>query len=233
MDEAAVAEQVSAEVAVVVDEARELTIIHDQNVNEASELLAQCVRITKQAEKWRKELTKPLLDNKARIDAFFRELVKPASETEARLREAIAAYNTERERTRQEHERLARAELARREKERETERAQLAEAIGVDPAQMPGLDLAHAVVVPELDMMVTTESGSVSARPVTKVTVVEPDAVPRVWCVPDVKAIEAFVKAAVRDNPATATRVVGEVFGGSVTFEVVMTTVVNTEKEGA
>jgi hypothetical protein len=100
LDEAAVAEQVSAEVAVVVDEARELDVITEANLSTASEVLAQCVRITKQAEKWRKQLTKPLLDDKARIDAFFRELAAPAREAEEHLRRAISDYHTRRSRSR-------------------------------------------------------------------------------------------------------------------------------------
>ena len=207
-----------------------LVEVDENNLHDASEALARCAAVLKSAETLRVSMTKPLLDHKKYLDGIFKESVAPVQALSDRLRAAISRYNTERERRREEQERLARAAIAKRAKEQEGERARLAEAIGVAPEAIPVIDLTNAVVVPPLETEVVTASGSVTARPTIKVSVIDPDLVPRPWCVPDQKAIEGFVKAAVKDEGVeVARRTVADIFGRGVEFEVIMTTVVNTD----
>lgn len=214
----------------LVAEAAPLVEVREDNLHDASEALARCAAILKDAEAMRVRMTKPLLDHKKFLDGVFKESVAPVQELSDKLRAAITRYNTEREREREEKERLARAELMRRAKAREAENARLAEAIGVEPGSIPTLDLTNAVIVPPIETEVVTASGRVTARPITRVRVVDPDKVPRPWCQPDQKAIEAFVRAAVKDGGIEeAKRTVREVFHGGVEVEIEMTTVVNTD----
>jgi len=211
-------------------DAGELAVVTEENLHTYSDMLARCASVLKDSEKLRKALTKPLLDHKANIDRMVKERVAGVVELDRKLRAAIGAFNTERERVRAQQERLARAALAERAREQEADRARLAEAAGVPVEAIPVLDLTRAVVVEPLDTEVVTASGSVTARPVTKVTVVKDDLVPRPWCVPDVRAIEAFVKAAVKDEGLDgAQRTVREVFHGGVEVAVEMVTVVKTD----
>jgi hypothetical protein len=207
-----------------------LTEVDESNLHDASEALARCAAVLKSAEKLRVSMTKPLLDHKKYLDTIFKDSVAPVQELSDRLRAAITKYNTQRERERRERERRALDVLAQREREREADRVKFAEAVGVPPEDIPVLDLTRSVVVAPLETEVVTASGSITARPVVKVHISNSNLVPRPWCVPDEKAITAFVKAAVKDEGVeTATRTVADIFGASVTFEVEMTTVVTTD----
>ena len=213
----------------IVFEVGDLGPVSESNLHSYSDMLARCAAVLKDSEKLRKALTKPHLDHKATIDRMVKERIAPVAELDRKLRAAITAYNTERERERQQQERLARAALAQRAREQEAERAAMAEAVGVPVEAIPVIDLNRAVVIEPLDTEVVTASGSVTARPVVKVHIENSNLVPRAWCVPDEKAITAFVKAAFKDEGAEkAKRTVADVFGPSVTFEVEMTTVVTT-----
>jgi hypothetical protein len=223
-------DDLKVEVGLVVAETAPLVEVDESNLHDASEALARCAAILKSAETMRVKMTKPLLDHKKFLDALIKESVAPVQEASDRLRAAISRYNTERERERERQERLARAALAERAKEQEAGRAKLAEAIGVPVEAIPVLDMTRAVVVPPLETEVVTASGSVTARPVVKVRIDNSNLVPRPWCVPDEKAITAFVKTAVKDEGIeVAKRTVLDIFGASVSFEVEMVTVVNAD----
>lgn len=226
-EEAAQIDHLHAEALEVAEQAAPLVTVTEDNLHDASEALVRCTRILKDAEGLRVAMTKPLLDHKRYLDGLIKDRVAPVQDMADRLRAAITAFNTARERERQERERAARAVLAQRQHAAEGERARLAEAVGVQPEDIPVMDLTTAVVVAPLDTEVVTASGTITSRAIVKVTVTDAEAVPRPWCVPDAKRIEAFVKAAVKDDPDSAERTVREVFGGSVSFETVMTTVVS------
>jgi hypothetical protein len=214
----------------LVTQAKPLVSIDEDNLHDASEALARCAALLKSAETMRVKMTKPLLDHKKFLDGVFKESVAPVQELSDRLRAAITKYNTQRERERRERERRALDVLAQREREREADRVKFAEAVGVPVEDIPVLDLTKSVVVEPLETEVVTASGHITARPVVKVRISNSNLVPRPWCVPDEKAITAFVKAAVKDEGVeTATRTVADIFGASVTFEVEMTTVVTTD----
>ena len=192
--EAREVEKVSATSLVLAAEAEAVTIVTDRTLPEASELLARCNAHLKDAEALRKRLTKPLLDHKKFIDELFKESLAPVAEMEAKLRKAIADYHTERERERREREAEAREALRARAKEREADNARLAATIGVDPDVLaePHPD-TWEVIVPENVRQVDTVAGSVTARPITRFEVTDPDLVPRPYCIPDEKAIRRFV----------------------------------------
>jgi len=219
---------IRADAYALVVEAEPLAEVTEDNLHDASEVLARCAAVLKSAERLRVAMTKPLLDHKKYLDTIFKESVAPVQELSDRLRAAITRYNTERERVREEQERLARAVLAQRQREHEADRAKLAEAAGVPLDALPVEDLSR-LRAPALETEVVTASGSVTARPVVKVHIANSNLVPRPWCVPDEKAITAFVRAAVKDEGIEAARrTVADIFAAGVTFEVEMVTVVNT-----
>lgn len=197
--EAQEVDAVAATSLVLAAEAEAVTIVTDRTLNDASELLARCNAHLKDAEALRKKLTKPLLDHKKFIDDLFKEKLAPVVDMEGKLRKAIGAYHTEKERERQEREAAAREALRERAKEREAENERLAKAIGVDPDVLAG---PHPdtwdVVVPENVRQVDTAAGTVSARPVMRFEVTDANLVPRAYCVPDEKAIRRYVDFAIR-----------------------------------
>jgi len=222
--------QLQAQVALTVTDAEGLVEIDDANIHDAGEVLARCAGILKNSEALRIRATKPILEAKKNVDAMFKEAVAPIQSLSDRLRQGITAFNTERERARQQQEALARAAIEKRAREQQADRARLAQAAGLPEDAIPVLDLSRAVIVPPLDTEVITASGRITARPVVKVYISDPDKVPRPWCIPDHKAIESFVKAAVKDGSIEeARRTISEVFWGGVGFEIEMTTVVNTD----
>lgn len=189
-------EALEAEATFVMTAAGAYGTVRPDNVQEASEALAQCTAYLKGAEKLRKALTQPLVDHKRFIDNLIKKRTEPVAETEQALRKAIGAYHTEQERQRQLEERKARQALEAANAAREAERRKLAEAVGVEPEDFePVLPGPTDVVVPARATTERTSSGTVGVRPVLRFEVEDAHAVPRSMCKPDEARIRDFVKA--------------------------------------
>ena len=220
-------EQLGEAALILVNDADDLLVVDEVNVDEASAMLVRCTAYARDAEELRKAITKPLLDHKTFIDHLFKTKVKPVVDLQTALRGAISAFRTRQENERRERERLAREALAAADIERRKRDEELAKAVGVDVDQMPTQSLAEAdVVVPPIDAKVDVEGGSVTVRPVVKFDVTNPNLVPRRFCVPDEKAIRKYVVDMVEAVGIDGAQVVFAQELQGVAVRVEMTTVV-------
>jgi len=208
----------------LVTAAKRVTIVDASNIDDASAMLVDCVTYHKRAEALRVKLTKPLLDHKRWIDALFKRKTQPVVELEESLREGISAYETARERERREAEAKMRRELQAK---AEVDRERKAKMLGHDVDDIDVPDYSQAEVMPKLVTDVKTSGGKVTTRPVPDVRVVDPDMVPREFCVVDKKRVRKFVDSILKTHSWEEAREVFEHKLPGVKVDVKMTTVVN------
>lgn len=169
-------------------------VINDNNTLEQGKNLAKnAKKIETLIEDKRKEITKPLLDEKKQIDDFAKSVTAELNAAVKDLRAQILKYEQEQERIRQEE--LRRLEAERRAREEELRR-QMAEAHRVDP-----------VVVQELQNLKSQQAVAVAETPKNSITkvwsyeIVEIGIIPREFLMPDDAKIKAAVRAGIRDIP--------------------------------
>lgn len=149
----------------------------------AENLLIAARAARAEAEKTRKEITRPLDESKARVMELFRPLV-------ARLDRGITAINNELTRYR--------FELLALQQERQRQAMQeAAEAMKTGEVVEPpdALDVPHVAKTSRADM------GSVTYREDWDITITDPTLVPRDLCEPSLPRIRARVKSGVTSIP--------------------------------
>lgn len=112
-----------------VNSAITIKVADPQTYAEAADELAKVKGVAKRIEEQRKELTKPLDDEKKRVMDYVRPFTDALSRVETALKKGLGEYDAEQERK----QRLAQAEAeekARKEQERLEKRAETAEASG-------------------------------------------------------------------------------------------------------
>lgn len=161
----------------------------DDDLFAAAAALCNAASVARRVEDKRKELTKPMLADKARVDAFFAELAAPVKAEEERLRGLIGAFHVKR---------YEKAEAAQR---RAIDKAQAK----AEAAQAGGNDLPVLAPCAPLEATggVKTPAGRVSIRLAVQVDVVDAGALPSEFLMvcPNTKAIAAAVEAGRTDIP--------------------------------
>ncbi len=181
-------------------EAEVLTIENAAGYSSAAAWLQKIKAKAKALEDARREMTRPLDESKARIIDWFRGPLGLLGDAEAKIKSAMLAYTeAERRAAEKEQRRLAEEAAASAERERA---AILAEAAahrqaGLDETAEDLEEEAEEVepapvvrVVPNLPRV-----SGIATRTVWKVRILDPDAIPREYMIPDEKQLLAIAKA--------------------------------------
>ena len=189
--------------------AQAVKITSPEDAQAAVDQTRQIKECGKAIEEARKEKTKPLDDEKKAWMDAFRPATEVLDKAEGLLKNAISAWNLEQRRIAQEAEALRRkleqeeqARLAKEQKDAEAllEKADEAAASG-DIAAAEALENQAMAIqestsyVPATPAPASTKIKGASSRQVWKCRIVDPSRVPRQWCAPDEKALDAYAKA--------------------------------------
>lgn len=159
----------------VLKEIETIEVTDDQSSQLGAEMLSKLKKAKDAFEKKRKEVTKPILDEKRDIDNYFKTFIVPIENAEKSMRRKVGTYLS----AKAEEERKANEALAAQ-----------AEKLGTEMIEVP--------VVPQA---VQTEHGSVSTRKVWKHEIVDTNVIPGKYFVLDESLIRADIKAGVREIP--------------------------------
>mgnify|MGYP000168031833 CR=1 FL=1 len=169
-------------------------VITDNNTLEQGKNLAKnAKKIETLIEDKRKEITKPLLDEKKQIDDFAKSITADLNAAVKDLRAQILKYEQEQERARQEELRRLEAERCAREEELSR---QMAEAHRIDP-----------VVVQKFQELKSQQAVAVAESPKNSITkvwtfeIIDDNLIPREFLMPDEIKIKAAVRAGFREIP--------------------------------
>lgn len=161
---------------------------------------AQVRTLLKNVEERRKKLVEPLKKEAAAVDAEARTWADPVKEWDKQAEAALLAFQ------RLEADRARREEAARQEALRAAAVAQADAEVKGDTAAVDAASVAvmHAELAAQPAAPVKgwkTDAGSQSLRTTWKVEVVNPEEVPPVYLVPDLKKLQAAVDAGAREIP--------------------------------
>ena len=206
-----------------VEVAQSMEITTSADAEEATEYLGDLARLAKDVEERRKELKAPFIKWGKEIDEHAKKLSVPIAEARALVEPKLLAYRkAAQERIDAENARAAeelriQQELAdeKARKEAEAAAAKLAEAQATGDAeqvQEAAHELAVAAEVQTIDpepyapieqenTIRASNGASANVRKTWKATVVDPFEVPREYLAINEKAINAAVKAGVREIP--------------------------------
>lgn len=147
----------------------------EEDVEIASKVLSKINKVLKDAESLRKEITKPLLDSKKKIDDLFKNATQAASDEDRRLRKLVIDW---------------RSEEARRIAKEEERRRKIQEAHAKQ---------GHNVSAP-VEMMKTEQTiGKSTAQKYWHFEVIDEAAVPCRYKVVDERKIRAAIQEGVRE----------------------------------
>ena len=146
----------------------------------------------KQLDTERKDITRPLDDVKAKIMDKYRPVVEKLEAAYKLFDRGIADYLNEQERIRQEQQRKLEAEAEKKRLEAETKAKEWADK-GNDKKAEEWLDKADNVIAPVAPEVPKAEG--ITTRKDWDFEIINPNEVPRDFCIPDEKAIRAFIKA--------------------------------------
>lgn len=182
-----------------------VSVNSELELESASALLREVKAVQKAAAEAQKALTQPLEHEKKGIIAFFRErITSKLDDYERSLKRMIVGYQQEQERIRREQQRIA-EEQARKERERLAKRAAAAEAKGQAEKAEQLQEQAQTVVAPVAPP--PPKVSGISSREVWRFEVVDPEAIPRTYLVPDDKKIGQVVRALKGDAEIPGVRV--------------------------
>lgn len=190
----------------VADEARELQVVDDASNTLALDMLSQARKYVHRLDDLKKRWLDPLNEQVKLIRRDFDEMAAPAKDADAVLTDKTRAYRFKvTEEARKAREVAEAQERAYR--EAQAAKARLEEEIGpMAAAFLPDVEAPPAQTVEAPAKTVATEAGSkVTYRKQVHCEVVDPEAVPREWCVPDEKRLGAAARSGViteRNCPA-------------------------------
>lgn len=153
--------------------------------------LKQIKTLRKAAEDKRVELTKPLLDHKKKIDDEFKRYIDAYDRIISGINGKLVAYQ-------QAEEKKRREEIARIEAERRAKEAELQAKLEKAKTEATKAKIENALVdvqfapPPVID---APKAQGLSFREVYGFKVVDANAIPREWLVPNEQAISAFIRS--------------------------------------
>lgn len=203
-----------------------VVVVDEGNVDQAADLLTEATRWERDVEALRKDWTTPLLDEKKAVDALFKERTAPLRDLTGKLRKALGLYDDEQRRVAEERRQAEIALLREQETARLADAARMADAIDVPVVTIPVY--TEQTVAPIAPPATTfTDHGSVGFTVKLSCEVLEPDLVPRSYCVPDERLIRATIRAVDQSGGSRneALAVLSEMLPGVRVFEESITNV--------
>lgn len=165
-----------------------LEVKDDASNEQAVGMAASAKRLAKEVEARRVEITRPSLEFQRAVNALAKQLTDPLGQIEGGLKRKCSTY-------------LAKVEQERRKAEAraQEEARKLQEALDAE-AKEKGIEAAKVEMptMPKVDPVTRTEAGNASLRKEWKAEILDPNKVPRKYCVPDMRLIRQAVKGGVR-----------------------------------
>jgi hypothetical protein len=194
----------------ILTKAKGVEVIDDASYDEACDLLNRARNSKKYLVSQRQDHLKLLKEHIRGVEAKFRTRIAPCEEADSILSKKTGDYCREKERKRQEEAtRLAaEAEKARREQEAKLEAARRLEKMRADAEARPVEEVKLPETapvpetIPEIKKTTITASGSkTTMRTKQHGVVYDSQAVPREYCSPDQKKIDAAIAQEITEIP--------------------------------
>jgi hypothetical protein len=177
----------------ILDHARAIVIKDQVGYEEAAIALKQLKARAAALEEERTKITKPMDAAKKAVMDLFRKPAEFLGEAERIVKASMVTYSNEQERIRKaEQARLD--EIARKEREKIAAQAAKAEAAGKTEKAEALQEKAQNIAAPVVESTVEKTSG-ISYRTVYEFEIVDAEAIPREWMIPDLKAIGGAVRS--------------------------------------
>ena len=170
--------------------ARELSVIDEVGLKQATDLLGWIAGAKKSLEEKRKMFAAPLNDHVKRINEFFKQRSTPLDNADSMLRGKVLGYRQEQARIRREEEERLRKLADKAQKQ--AEKMAVKEGIAAPPP--PPIPF-----VPQQAKTVEGGFGAVSAKLFWDFQITDETKVPREFLMVNEKAIRAAVRAGVRN----------------------------------
>ena len=181
------------DIAEMENQARQAVITDAATKEGVVKMTGRAKKLDKAIEGLRKAAVEPFNEHVKRVNGLCKGYQKRFQDITQGLTDKITIYDRAEAATRREAERIAQG--AARKIEAEARKA--AEAAGVPAEEVPTV----SVVLPTAPTVTRTEEGSSHSRAVWKWKIVDVDALPRDWMIPDEKAINGAVRAGLRSIP--------------------------------
>lgn len=221
MNELTQFDSLAAEIAVFVKPGMEVVVTSKESCDAALLSVQQVKRLAKAVEERRKEVTKPLLEQKKNIDDYVKKLMAPLEKVEASLKTTLIAWERKLEQERREaqrkleeqaaKERKAHQEKMRAEEERLALEKLQAEMLGSDEPentfekekQEAELERQKYEVEKkiEADKRMVAEHRVTGTQKVWSFVVESPSEVPNEYKIVDERLIRAAVRGGIREIP--------------------------------
>lgn len=179
--------------------AAELVVTDHESYETAAETRNALGDVAKDLDARRKELTAPLDAQKAAIMGFFRAPIDSLEKAKRTLEGLMLAHKRKLDEERAEEQRRAEADAKRvadEQRARHIAEAEAAISDGLTKKAETAIEHAEAVRPAEVQLApVKIVSASVAVKKNWKARIVDPLKVPREFCVPDQKSLDALAKA--------------------------------------
>ncbi len=186
------AEKALTEANLVLDTAQKVIVKTPQQAQSAGDWRNKIKAKLKQLDEERKELTRPLDDVKAKIMDKYRPAIDALNAAYKLFDKGLSEYLVIQERIRQEQQRKLEAEAEKKRQEAEAKAKEWVDK-GNEKKAEEWLDKANNVIAPVVPEVPKVEG--ITTRQDWDFEIVNSNEVPRDFCIPDEKAIRAFVKA--------------------------------------
>ncbi len=186
------AEKALTEANLVLDTAQKVIVKTPQQAQSAGDWRNKIKARLKLLDEERKELTRPLDDVKAKIMDKYRPAIDALNAAYKLFDKGLSEYLVIQERIRQEQQRKLEAEAEKKRQEAEAKAKEWVDK-GNEKKAEEWLDKANNVIAPVVPEVPKVEG--ITTRQDWDFEIVNSNEVPRDFCIPDEKAIRAFVKA--------------------------------------
>lgn len=198
------AEAALTEANMVLDTAQQVIVKTPQQAQVAGDWRNKIKMKLKQLDEERKELTRPLDDVKAKIMDKYRPAIEALNSAYKLFDKGLSDYLAIQERIRQEQQRKIEAEADKKRQEAEAKAKEWADK-GNNKKVEEWLDKADNVIAPVVAEVPKVEG--ISTRKDWDFEIINPNEVPRDFCIPDEKAIRAFIKATKGTKPIAGIKI--------------------------
>lgn len=188
----------------VLDTAQQVIVKTPQQAQAAGDWRNKIKAKLKQLDEERKELTRPLDEVKAKIMDKYRPAIDKLNAAYKLFDKGLSDYLALQERARQEQQRKLEAEAEKKRQEAEAKAKEWADK-GNDKKAEEWLDKADNVIAPVVAEVPKVEG--IATRKDWDFEIINPNEVPRDFCIPDEKAIRGFVKATKGTKPIAGIKI--------------------------
>lgn len=175
-------------IAAMVNEAQALDVVDDESNRQAVARASEAKRKWKEIKDTRKSILAPHAEFTASVNRLAKDCQGPLADVERILKIKISTYQTRIELERRKAEEAARIAAIELQKKIDAEAA----ANNVPAPQVV------APVLPDVPKVTRTEQGSASQVKTWVYKIIDPNAIPREYCVPDSRLLNQAVKNGIR-----------------------------------